>query len=205
MKAEASPTPALANAAAGLLLGAAGLWFGLGSGAIALWTFGGAGLLLGLPSLVVGQRIREGFGNRGLERERLSLRAASHLLRLLALGAVLAAGAALMGDRGPQAGSAPMILAGLALAVLAPLWWVRRAQADLHPSLASDASRTRALLELGGLLLIGALLGRWVPWADAAAGLAMGLRLFIAGQGLAKGTALSAAASCGGCGSCGCG
>jgi hypothetical protein len=174
-------------------------------GAIALWTFGAAGLLLGLPSLVVGQRIREGFGNRGLERERLTLRLASHLLRLLALGAILVASAALMGDRRPQAGSAPLILASAALVVLAPLWWVRRAQAGLHPSLASDASRTRAWLELGGLLLAGALLDRWFPWADAATGLAMGLRLFVEGQALARGTTLSAAASCGGCGSCGCG
>ena len=62
-----------------------------------------------------------------------------------------------------------------------------------------------ALLELGGLLLAGALLGRWFPWADAAAGLAMGLRLFIEGQAVARGTTLAAATSCGGCGSCGCG
>lgn len=205
MTAEASPALPLATAAVGLLLGAPALWFGLDQGAIALWAFGAAGLLLGLPSLVVGQRIREGFGNRGLERERLTLRAASHLLRLLALGAVLAAGAALMGDHRPQAGSAELILAGLALAILAPLWWVRRTWSGLHPSLASDASRTRALLELGGLLLAGVVLGRWLSWADAAAGAAMGLRLFVEGQALARGTALSAAASCGGCGSCGCG
>jgi hypothetical protein len=205
MKTVASPAPAFATAAAGALLGASALWLGLDQGAIALWTFGAAGLLLGLPSLVVGQRVREGFGNRGLERERLTLRAASHLLRLLALGAILTAAAALMGDRRPQAGFVPLILASAALAVLAPLWWVRRAQAGLHPSLASDASRTRAWLELGGLLLAGALLDRWFPWADAATGLAMGVRLFIEGQSLARGTALSAAASCGGCGSCGCG
>ncbi|GLH67159.1 hypothetical protein [Geothrix edaphica] len=205
MKTGASPVPAFATAAAGLLLGAPALWLGLDQGAIALWTFGAAGLLQGLPSLVVGQRVREGFGNRGLERERLTLRAASHLLRLLALGAILTAVAALMGDRRPQAGAVPLILAGAALAILAPLWWIRRAQAGLHPSLASDASRTRAWLELGGLLLAGVLLGRWFPWADAAAGLAMGVRLFIEGQALARGTALSTAASCGGCGSCGCG
>ncbi|WP_026853467.1 hypothetical protein [Geothrix fermentans] len=204
MKTEASPVPAFATAAAGLLLGVPGLWLGLGMGAIALWTFGAAALLLGLPSLVVGQRIREGFGNRGLERERQTLRMASHLLRLLALGAILTAAAALMGERRPQAGSAPLALAGAALAVLAPLWWARRAQSGLHPSLASDASRVGTLLELGGLLLAGALLDRWFPWADAAAGAAMGLRLFVVGQALARGTTLSAAASCGGCGSCGC-
>lgn len=204
MKADASRSLPLAAAAAGLLLGVPALWLGLDQSAIALWTFGAAGLLLGLPSLAVGQRVREGFGNRGLERERLTLRLASHLLRLLALGAILAAAAALMGDRRPQASSAPLILAGAALALLAPLWWARRAQAEIHPSLASDASRTRALLELGGLLLAGALLDRWFPWADAAAGVAMGLRLFIEGQALARGTTLAAAASCGGCGSCGC-
>ncbi|WP_243285830.1 hypothetical protein [Geothrix terrae] len=204
MKMDASPVLAFTTAAAGLLLGAPALWIGLDQGAIALWTFGAAGLLLGLPSLVVGQRVREGFGNRSLERERLTLRLASHLLRLLALGAILTAAAALMGDRRPQAGSTPLILAGVALALLAPLWWAKRAQAGIHPSLASDASRTRALMELGGLLLAGALLDRWFPWADAAAGLVMGLRLFIEGQALARGTTLAAAASCGGCGSCGC-
>ena len=205
MKTDASPVLTLATSVAGLLLGVPALWLGLDLAAIALWTFGAAGLLLGLPSLVAAQRVREGFGNRGLERERLTHRLASHLLRLLALGALLTAGAALMGDRRPQAGSAPLILAGVALAILAPLWWAKRAQADLHPCLALDASRTRALLELGGLLLVGSLLGRWVPWGDAAAGAVMGLRLFVEGQALAKGTALSAAASCGGCGSCGCG
>ncbi|WP_243314456.1 hypothetical protein [Geothrix paludis] len=204
MKADASAAPAFAAAATGLLLGVPALWLGLDQGAIALWTFGAAALLLGLPSLVVGQRVREGFGNRGLERERLTLRAASHLLRLLALGAILTAAAALMGDRRPQAGPASLILAGGALALLAPLWWAKRARAEIHPSLASDAARTRALLELGGLLLIGALLDRWFPWADAAAAVAMGLRLFIEGQALARGTTLAAAASCGGCGSCGC-
>lgn len=205
MRQDASPTLALATPAAALLLGAPALWIGLDRGAIALWTCGAALLLLGLPSLVVWQRIREGFGNRSLERERLTLRTLSHLLRLLALGAVLSAAAALMGGRSPQAGLAPLLAAGAALAVLAPLWWAKRASAGLHPSLASDASRTRALLELGGLLLAGALLGGWLPWADAAAAVLMGLRLFLEGQGLARGTALSAAASCGGCGSCGCG
>ena len=204
MKTEASPVPAFATAAAGLLLGVPGLWIGLDMGAIALWTFGAAGLLLGLPSLVVGQRIREGFGNRGLERERQTLRMASHLLRLLALGAILTAAAALMGDRRPQAGSAPLVLAGAALAVLAPLWWVRRAQSGGEPGRARGAARMRTRGGLGGLIRAGALFDRWFPWADAIAGAAMGLRLFVVGQALARGTTLSAAASCGGCGSCGC-
>jgi len=196
---------ALLTSAASLVLGGTALGFGLAGGAIALWALGGACLLLGLPSLVVWLRIRDGFGNRGLERERLTLRAASHLLRLLALGAVLTAAAALMGGRMPQEGPAPLVIAASALAVLAPLWGAKRPLAEVHPSLALDASRTRALLELAALLLAGTLLGRWFPWADAAAGLAMALRLFIAGRALAKGTALSTAASCGSCGSCGCG
>ncbi len=204
MKAEASPVPAFATATAGLLLGASGLWLGLDQGAIALWTFGAAGLLLGLPSLVVGQRIREGFGNRGLERERLTLRAASHFLRLLALGAVLAAAAAFMGERASQASLPGFGLAILAPVILTPLWWAKRSQAGIHPTLDLDAARTRALLELAVLLLAGVALGRWFPWADAAAGLLMALRLFLAGQALVKVSALQAA-SCGGCGSCGCG
>lgn len=204
MKTDASPALAYAAAAAGLLLGAPALWLGLDQGTVALWAFGGAGLLLGLPSLVVGQRIREGFGNRGLERERLTLRAASHLLRLLALGAALTAAAAFMGGRAPQAGPAGLVLAALGLLVLAPLWWMKRGLAGIHPSLELEASRIRTLLELAALLLVGVLLGRGVPWADAAAGGLMALRLFLAGQVLAKGTALQAA-SCGSCGSCGCG
>lgn len=204
MKTEASPTPALATAAAGLFLGAACLWLGLDQGAVALWAFGAASLLLGLPSLVVWLRIREGFGNRGLERERLTLRAASHLLRLLALGAALTAGASLMGGRSPQPSVPGLVLALLALLVWMPLWWMKRGRADLHPSLAMDASRTRALLESAALLLAARLLGLALPWADGAAGLAMAVRLFIEGQALAKGTALQAA-SCGSCGNCGCG
>lgn len=202
--ATAAPGPSLLAAAAALLLGGPALWLGLDQGAIALWAFGAASLLLGLPSLVVGQRIREGFGNRGLERERLTLRTAGHLLRLLALGAVLAAAAALMGGRAPQPSPAGPGLAIPALLLLAPLWWVRRGLAGIHPSLGLEAARIRALLESAALLLVGSLLGHWFPWADAAAGCALALRLFIEGQALARGTALQAA-SCGSCGSCGCG
>jgi hypothetical protein len=195
---------ALATVVASLSLGMPALWLGLEQGVLALWAFGGACLLLGLPSLGAWQRIREGFGNRGLERERLTLRAASHLLRLLALGAVLAAAAALMGNRASQAS-----LPGLGLAILAPvilvfLWWAKRSLAGVHPTLDLDAARTRALLDLALLLLVGVVLGRWFPWADAAAGLLMALRLFLAGQALVKVSALQAA-SCGSCGSCGCG
>jgi len=195
---------ALLSAGAALLLGGSALGLGLPEGSVGLWAFGAACLLLGLPSLGAWQRVREGFGNRGLERERLTLRAASHLLRLLALGAVLTAVAALMGDRAPQASRAGLGLAILAPLVLAPLWWAKRSLTGIHPTLDLVAARIRALLELALLLLVGAVLGRWFPWADAATGLALALRIYLEGRTLAKGTALQAA-SCGSCGSCGCG
>jgi hypothetical protein len=195
---------ALLAAGANLLLGGAALWLGLAEGAIALWGFGAACLLLGLPSLGVWQRIQEGFGNRGLNRERLTLRAVSHLLRLLALGAALISAAALMGDRAPQASFSALGVAILAAGLITPLWLAKRAWTGVHPSLELDAARTRTLLELAALVLVGWLLGRWFPWADAAAGLAVALRLFLEGRTLAKVTTLQAA-SCGSCGSCGCG
>jgi len=206
MTAEVSRAPrlTLATVVASLVLGVPALWLGLDQGVLALWAFGGACLLLGLPSLGAWQRIREGFGNHGLERERLTLRAASHLLRLLALGAALAAAAAFMGERVPQAGLAGFNLAILAPVVLAPLWWAKRSLSGSHPTLGLEASRTRTLLELAALLLAGVLLAHWLPWADAAIGGLMALRLFLAGQALVKVSALQAA-SCGSCGSCGCG
>ena len=112
----------LVMAGAGLLLGGAALWLGLAESAIALWGFGAACLLLGLPSLGAWQRIQEGFGNRGLDRERLTLRAVSHLLRLLALGVVLTSVAALMGDRSPQVSFSALGVAALAIVLLGPLW-----------------------------------------------------------------------------------
>jgi hypothetical protein len=195
---------ALLGAGVALLLGGSALGLGLSEGSVGLWAFGAACLLLGLPSLGVWQRIREGFGNRGLERERLTLRAASHLLRLLALGAVLTAVAALMGDRTPQGSSAGLGLAILAPVILASLWWAKRSLGGVHPTLDLDAGRSRTLLDLAFLLLAGAILGRWFPWADAATGLALALRIYLQGRSLAKGTAVQAA-SCGSCGSCGCG
>jgi len=194
----------LGAAGAGPFLGGAALWLGLAEDAIALWGFGAACLLLGLPSLGAWLRIREGFGNRGLERERLTLRTTSHLLRLLALGVALASVAALMGDRSPQAGFSTLAVAALAIVLLGPLWLAKRGLAGLHPSLELEAARTRTLLELAAMLLAGGLLGRWFPWADAATGLALALRLFLGGRTLAKVTTLQAA-SCGSCGSCGCG
>lgn len=88
----------------GLAMGAAALWLGLGEGAIALWGFGAACLLQIPSALSLRWRIREGLGNSGLERDRVTLRVVSHLLRLLALGLAMASGSALLGERGPQAG-----------------------------------------------------------------------------------------------------
>jgi len=195
---------ALLAAGIGLLLGGAALWLGFAEGALALWGFGAAGLLQVPPALSLWGRIRDGLGNRGLERERLTLRAVSHLLRLLALGMALASVAALMGDRAPQASYSATGLAVLAMGLQAPLWIAKRGLAGLHPALELDAARTRILLELAALLLAGALLGRWFLWADAITGLALALRLFLEGRTLAKSTTLQAA-SCGSCGSCGCG
>ncbi len=194
----------LVMAGAGLLLGGAALWLGLAESAIALWGFGAACLLLGLPSLGVWQHIQEGFGNRGLDRGRLTLRAVSYLLRLLALGVALVSGAALLGDRAPQVSFSALAVAALAIVLLGPLWYAKQRLGGIHPTLELDAARSRTLLELAALLLAGALLGRWFPWADAAAGMGMALRLFFEGRALAKVTTLQAA-SCGSCGSCGCG
>jgi hypothetical protein len=193
---------ALSTALLALVLGGTTLWFGLAEGAIACWGFGAACLLQVGPALSLHQRIREGLGNRGLERERLTLRMVSHLLRLLALGVALTAAAALMAERTPLAASIILGWAALSVATLAALWWIKRRPADRHPALTLDAARTRTLLELAALLLAGQLLGRWFPWSDAVAGLVMALRLFLEGRTLAKGTTLPVV--CGGCGS-GCG
>ena len=84
------------------------------------------------------------------------------------------------------------------------LWGAKRRLVGLHPVLELDAARSQVLLELAMLLAVGSLLGIRMPWADAVTALALAIRIFFAGQGLAKATALEAA--CGGCGSgCGCG
>jgi len=190
---------ALLTALAGLLLGAAALWFGVMGNAIALWGFGAACLLQIPPALSLRFRIRAGLGNRGLEGERLTLRSVSHLQRLLALGLGLASLAALMGGRAPQA-SLP-ILGGAALAagMLAAIWSAKQGLKGIHPALELDAALTRTLLELSALLVAGCLLGFWFPWADAASGFMQALRLFLAGRSLAKATTVPPA--CGGCGS----
>ncbi len=81
---------ALLSAALGLVLGAAALGLGLSEGAIALAAFGAASLLQVPVALTVRSRVRDGLGNRGLDRERRTLRAIGHLLRFLALGVALA-------------------------------------------------------------------------------------------------------------------
>jgi hypothetical protein len=194
---------ALMTALLNLLLGGAALWLGLGEGAIALWGFGAACLLQVPPALSLRGRILEGLGNSGLERERVTLRVVSLLIRFLALAMAMAAVSALLGDRAPQASFTTLGLAMLALGLQGFLWQAKRGSAGLHPSLDLDAERARTLLELAALLLVGVLLGRWFPWADAVIALVLALRLFIEGRALAKGTTLQAAA-CGGCGG-GCG
>ena len=213
MKADSASTSVLAPATrlallsvgADLILGGVALGLGLSEGPIALWGFGAASLLQIPPALSLRGRILDGLGNRGLDRERLVLRALSHLLRLLALGLALAAILALREGPGMQVGFSVLGVAILGLVFQAPLWVAKRRLAGVHPALGWDADRTRALLERATLLLAGGLLGHWFPWADAITGLALALHLFIQGQSLAKGTTLQAAA-CGGCGSgCGCG
>lgn len=189
---------ALLTAVLGLLLGGAALWLGLEQGSAAQWGFGGACLLQVPPALSIWNRIREGLGNRGLEGERLTLRVVSHLMRLLAFGLALVSVAALLVDRSPQANPFQLGLALAALGGLAPLWYFKRGLTAVHPALGLDASRSRTLLELAVLLLVGSLLGRAYPWADATVGVIMALRLFLEGRTLGTATALPAVS--GGCG-----
>jgi hypothetical protein len=195
----------LLTALLGLVLGGAMLWLGLADGAIALWGFGAASLLQVPTALSLRGRIREGLGNQGLERDRVTLRVVSHLLRLLALGVAMASVSALLGERSPQARLANLGLTALAVGLETALWLAKRGLAGIHPALDLDAARTRTMLELAALLLVGNLLGQWFPWADSGTGLLIALRLFLEGRALAKGSTLQAVA-CGGCGSgCGCG
>ncbi len=191
------------TALAGLLLGSAALGLGWAQGAIALGGFGMACLLQVAPALSLGARIGGGLGNEGLERDRVTLRATAHLQRLVALGLAGVGLLALRGEWLPSADATTRGLALTALVLLGLLWIAKRGLAGLHPALELDAARTRVLLELAVLLAAGSLLGLWVLWADALTALALALRLFAAGHGLAKATTLQAA--CGGCGSgCGC-
>jgi hypothetical protein len=205
MTATASKASGLALLAVviSLILGGTSLWWGVAEGAIAFWGFGAACLLQVPPALSLRGRIREGLGNAGLERERLTLRTISHLLRFLALGMAMASVSAWLGDRAPQVSPIALGLAALALGLLAPTWYAKRGLTGIHPTLDLDATRTRTQLELAALLLLGSLMGHWFPRADAATGLAMALRLFLEGRTLAKGTTLQAATCGGGCGGCG--
>lgn len=188
----------LLAAAAALCVGCAALWFGVMADSVACWGFGGACLLQVPPTLSLLGRIQEGLGNRGLERDRLTLKGVSHLMGLLALGMALTAAAELMGERSPQASLPAQGLALLAPGLLAPIWYAKQRLADLHPALDLDAARTRTLLELAVMLLASSALSHWFPWADAITGLAMAVRLFFEGRSLARGTTLTVA--CGGCG-----
>lgn len=194
---------ALLSAALGVILGAAALVLGLAEGAIACWGFGAAALLRVPQTLTHRWRLRTGLGNRGLDAERRLLRALGLAFRALGLGVALAAGASIFGRRGPGGNLTTVALAAFAVLLHAALWRGKlRVQAAI-PALALGAARTRTLVELALLLLLGTLLGHWFLWADAAAALAMALRLFFEGRALAKLTTLPTA--CGGCGSgCGC-
>ena len=187
-----------------LLLGVTALWLGVTLDAAALWGFGAACLLQVPPSLSLWSRLQDGFGNRGLERERMTLRTVSVLLRLLALGMVAAVAGSWPEAHATRTQPGLPALAGLALGLVAVLWSLKRGSQEVHPALDQDAARTRTLLELAAMLLAGCLLWRWFPWADGIAALAMAVRLFLSGQLLARATTLSAVA-CGGCGGGGCG
>lgn len=188
----------------GLALGGAALWLGITKNTIGQWGFGAACLLLVPAALSLHGRIRKGLGNRGLERERLTLRVTSHLLRLLALGMAAASILELSGHPFSDSSLESLGFPALASGLLLALWLAKRGLAEVHPTLDLDGSRTRALLGLALLLLAGGLLGCWFVWASAITGLALALSLFSVGQTLAKGTTLPPA--CGGCGSgCGCG
>lgn len=189
----------------GLALGAAALGLGLLEGSLALTGFGAAALLQVPSAWNVALRVQEGLGNQGLERERLIHRGLGIVLRLLALGWAAVAGINLFREAAVQTTPRQLAVAALALGVSAALGLAKRGQREGHPTLALDALRSQVLAELAALLLAGSLLGRWFPWADAATGLVLALRLFLEGRHLAKGSTLQAVA-CGGCGSgCGCG
>ena len=188
---------ALAGIACGLGLGTLGLQEGL----VAM-TAAGAAALAGVPATVsLALRLRAGLGNRGLDRDRRLLRTEAHLLRL---GSLVAGALAVLGARQSVPGPWVLPALGLTVILLLALWLLRRGQGGQNPALDLDLRRTRLPLDLAVLALAGVLLGQRFPWADAAAGLAVAVRMFMAGWGLGKATTLEAA--CGGCGGgCGCG
>jgi hypothetical protein len=194
---------ALLTAGVGLLLGASALWLGLGDASITQWGFGATCLLQVLPALNLRRRVQGGLGNSGLERERVTLRVVSHLLRFLALGTAMASASSLLGGRSPRPDLLALGLSLVGVGCGAMLWGWKRPLAGAHPALALDADRSRTLFQLAVLLLAGSLLGHWFPWADAATGLVMAVGLFLEGRTLAKGTTLASASCAGGCGGCG--
>jgi len=198
-----APRLTVLTALAGLVLGGAALWHGVAEGATAFWGFGAAFLLQVPAALSLHQRILDGLGNSGLERERRILRSVSFLLRLLALGMAMASISALLGERAPQVGLLSLAVAILAVGCLALLWRQKVSLAGLHLALALDADRVRTLCALAVLLLVASVLGRWFLWADASVGLVMAVGLFLEGRTMGKGTTLAPAACGGGCGGCG--
>lgn len=200
--AHAAPL-ALASALAALVLGLAALGLGLAQESPALGGFGLAALLQVSPALGLWGRIRAGLGNRGLERELRTLKATGLALRLGALALAAVAAIAMAGRHDPLPSLAAPALALASALLLGGLAWARQPLAEVHPSLALDAARGRALVELAGILLAGTLAARLWPGADPLAALGMALRLHFLGRGLAAFSAYQA--SCGGCGgSCGC-
>lgn len=195
---------ALLAALAAVAFGGAALWLGWAEQSLGLMGFGAVALLQVPLAFSLRGRIREGFGNRGLDREHRTLRLIVHAQRLAALGLALGSAAALMARRSPDGSMASLGLALGALGAFVLLWLGKRALADGHPALGLDAARARLPLEAALLLLAGTLALRGLPAADAAAALLMALRLFQTGHALAKATSLQAACG-GGCGGCGCG
>ncbi len=195
---------ALVSASLYLLLGTGLVGLGVQLGLSPVWGLGAACLLQVPSSLSLWGRIRAGLGNRGLDRERRTLRGLAVLQRLLALGMLLTAASAWMGESLSPT-RAPWLegLAILSLSALGGLWLAKKPFRADHPSLAQDAARNRTLVELACLLLGGALLAHAVPWALPLSAVAMAARLFAAGRTLAAGTTLQPGGGCGtGC-SCG--
>lgn len=194
--------PQLLAVSSHLLLGVGACWAGLRENSLAFGAFGLVNLLQVPLSLNALARVREGFGNRGLDRERRVYRSLGYLLRLLALGLSLAAGAALFGNPSPEHSWIGWVIAGLSLGLQLFLWRIKGRASEAHPTLSMEAEAAREHLGLSVLLLASQLLAPQFPWADPAAVLPMGLLIFLQGRRLAQVITLPKA--CGGCGSCGC-
>ncbi len=195
---------ALLSAGTAFLAGGAAVVLGVSGEVPAAWGFGFACLLQVAPSLALWNRIRGGLGNQGLDGERRTLRITSHLLRLLALGLAIACAFAWTEGAAARSGASAIAAAGIALLAWLGLWLGMRRLADLHPSLALGAARSRTLAAFAGIWLAGGLLGETLPWAGPAAGLLLAAWLFLEGRMMARATTVSLV-GCGGCGSCGCG